>query len=330
MKKGRRPPVTGGPHEMGQEPSLGAIPIEFDEDESGEDGRGPPRRRAGRIRIEDDHYRPIHDAHEICREALKDASSGVVRAFYRNVLKDSWTGRVKDGAIAVGAFAVGTAVADPVIGTVLAALGGMARNAWKTVFHRRKKDVVGRPDLPELRSYWNQTCYRFARIVHGYNLRVGMIERLRQDARRLQSARAVLDERIGEDLSKAPAGNRLIDEFEERLSLAEQKLHEIAMVLVHLAADDRGEREERVLEEDPLGHYTGRVIPEIAWLDDDRERIGAAKVSEQIREDLLRIANEAELDDFIREAEEAFRGLEEEHGEEAAAVDREREDEKDE
>ncbi len=74
----------------------------------------------------------------------------------------------------VGALVVGWVAVPVAIGVALAG------SASKTRRLRAASAAMGTPDLPEFKNEWARQAYRHVQQIHGFNIRVKAIERLRE------------------------------------------------------------------------------------------------------------------------------------------------------
>lgn len=254
---------------------------------------------------------PIMEAHNEISLVLRERSSTFAKALYSNVLRDKPKG--KDGAVGVGlGFGAFMITGEPVSSLAIVAIGFIARNIKRLVVIKSSRDKVGESNIKELSSFWNLTCYKFVRLVKGYNARVEVINALRSDGVEL-------------DLAK---------DWEVRLIEARPKLLRAGDDLNFLQqltySQQREELEERVRRKDPLG-YAMAGVPQLDWLDLDSDKIRHSMAVEQFTSDVVAMKDLAErhkvMQDSHQEVDESLTGessvytdLEEKFGEEAEAV----------
>lgn len=274
----------------------------------------------------------IQQAHDKVAAVLKEGTSNLPKAFSSNLARDrqNW----KDGLIGTvigGASAL--LAGDPIFFFLAAPVGFMIRNAWNTLRIRSKKDKLVRrnmqdmdsADLPELKSAWDLTCYKFIRLVRGYNARVYAVNSIRENQ---------LGEN-GEDLLViADKWRALLLEAFERLDYVCADLQRHKMLLISKLSHDLEELDDTLRHQDFLGYFDGVAV--LDWLDLDSEyikgdRILLSRARQVFRADMearaeLQERNEMrkqsfeDVEDFIRDTEPVFDDLEREHGEVVQAM----------
>lgn len=283
----------------------------------------------------------IQNAHDKVAAVIREGSSSLPKAFTSNLARDrqNWkdglAGTLLGGAVA---FAAG----DPIFFIFTAPLGFMIRNAWNTARIRSKKDKLTRrdvrdmenADLPELKSAWDLTCYKFIRLVRGYNARVHAVNRIRENHRK---------DTAPELLSIADKWDALLGEVFERLDDVRAELQRHQTLLISRISEDLEELDDSLRSTDLLGYFDG--VPLLDWLDLDRvniknDRILLSQDRQVFRADMearaeLQDRNERRkeavvaVEDFLQGSEPVFDDLEREHGAAVRAIQEDANDDPD-
>lgn len=269
----------------------------------------------------------IHKAHDKVASVLKEGTSNLPRAFTINLARDRQN--LKDG-IAGGVAAVAATLigGDPVFGIIAAPLGFMVRNVWNTFRIRSRRDKLVKRDpkelesseIPELKNAWDLTCYKFVRLVKGYNARVHAVNRIREN-RRHDGGKELL--RVAKEW------DHLLREVYNRLQEVCSELQRHQGVLYSKLTKDLEELDDNLRSSDLLGYFDG--VPLLDWLDIKEDRIMISQAQKVFRRDLeareeLRELNEHrkasfhDLDNFLKGTDPVFDELDKEHGEAVRAI----------
>ncbi len=251
----------------GREPS---VVVEEDENVVSIDDRLPKNILVEFDVPKENRIRAAHDWLAGIVDVRRSPSTAI--ALYRDVgrSRPSITRLVTAGAVFLGtALLIGPFTAVP---AALAALYG--KNVWNTLWIRRKAGMG--PKVAESRSRWAYMCYRFVRIVDGYNMRVVAVGHIRNDA--LLSERPDVTDRL-----------RLADEMVELLMPVQNELVRIMNVLVAFAPTalrnsfKQSEADANRLDEiDPLNLADGCPLE---WLCMDRTVLNVRDFEDQLRYD---------------------------------------------
>lgn len=274
----------------------------------------------------------IQNAHDKVASIIREGSSLLPKAFWSNLARDRQN--LKDGVagtIIGGAFAL--LAGDPMFFIIAAPIGFFVRNVWNTARIRSKKEKLSRRDvrdmessnLPELKSAWDLTCWKFVRLIRGYNERVSAVNRIRGNRLR-ENGKDLLD--------IADKWSSLLKEVFERLENVCAELQRHQSLLISQFSDDLEELDDSLRHQDLLGYFDG--VPLLDWLDlgglsIKTNRILLSQVRYVFRADMearaeLQDQNKrrkeavCDIDAFLDQTDPIFDDLEKEHAEAVDAL----------